>query len=192
MFLDTNVILGYLRGDAYAVQLFSAEASGRLRSAVNAIVLQELLLTADFASLPEFDRIRDHLRVLPLDFAKAEALLPHVRVLRDRLAHKRYPHPEQRGSVRLLGHQGSLFDKIGDRRETLGRYSGTACHKTPGRVVRVYFDTGVFIDYLSTRGSVNSVLRSSQRRGRSPINANLRLGLRNSAHFRIATTNFLT
>ncbi len=87
VFLDTNVILGYLRGDAYAVQLFSAEASGRLRFAVNAIVLQELLLTADFASLPEFDRIRDHLRVLPLDFAKAEALLPHVRVLRDRLAH---------------------------------------------------------------------------------------------------------
>jgi predicted nucleic acid-binding protein len=33
--------------------------------------------------------------------------------------------------------------------------------------VRVYFDTGVFIDYLSTRGSAN-VLRSSARRGRTP------------------------
>jgi predicted nucleic acid-binding protein len=35
--------------------------------------------------------------------------------------------------------------------------------------VRVYFDTGVFVDYLSARGSTNAILRSSQRRGRSPI-----------------------
>ena len=34
--------------------------------------------------------------------------------------------------------------------------------------MRVYFDTGVFIDYLSTRGSANALLRSSERRGRSP------------------------
>jgi len=34
--------------------------------------------------------------------------------------------------------------------------------------VRVYFDTGVFIDYLSTRGNSNSILRSAQRRGRTP------------------------
>jgi predicted nucleic acid-binding protein len=34
--------------------------------------------------------------------------------------------------------------------------------------VRVYFDTGVFIDYLGTRGNANAILRSSERRGRSP------------------------
>jgi predicted nucleic acid-binding protein len=34
--------------------------------------------------------------------------------------------------------------------------------------VRVYFDTGVFIDYLSTRGATNAMLRSSERRGRAP------------------------
>ena len=34
--------------------------------------------------------------------------------------------------------------------------------------MRVYFDTGIFIDYLSTRGGANSLLRSSERRGRSP------------------------
>jgi predicted nucleic acid-binding protein len=33
--------------------------------------------------------------------------------------------------------------------------------------VRVYFDTGPFIDFLSTRGPANA-LRSSERRGRSP------------------------
>jgi predicted nucleic acid-binding protein len=87
VFLDTNVIIGYLQGDPSAAQLFSAEADGRIRFAVNPIVLQELLLAADAADRPEFERIRDHLRVLPVDFAKAEALLPRVRALRNRLAH---------------------------------------------------------------------------------------------------------
>jgi predicted nucleic acid-binding protein len=87
VFLDTNVIVGYLHGDPSATQIFSAEADGRIRFAVNPIVLQELLLAADAAGRPEFERIRDHLRVLPVDFAKAEALLPRVRALRNRLAH---------------------------------------------------------------------------------------------------------
>ena len=34
--------------------------------------------------------------------------------------------------------------------------------------MRVYFDTGVFIGYLSARGSANALLRSSERRGRFP------------------------
>ena len=87
VFVDTNVIVGYLQGDPPAVQLFCAEAEGRIRFAINPIVLQELLLAADTAGLPEFERIRDHLRVLPVDFAKAEALVPRVRALRNRLAH---------------------------------------------------------------------------------------------------------
>jgi predicted nucleic acid-binding protein len=87
VFLDTTVIIGYLHGDPSAAQLFSAEADGRIRFAVNPIVLQELLLAADAAGRPEFEQIRDHLRVLPVDFAKAEALLPRVRALRHRLAH---------------------------------------------------------------------------------------------------------
>lgn len=33
--------------------------------------------------------------------------------------------------------------------------------------MRVYFDTGPFIDYLSTRGTANALLRSAQRRGRA-------------------------
>jgi len=87
VFLDTNVIMGYLRGEPSAVQLFSAEADGRIRLAVNPIVLQELLLAADAAGRPEFERIRDHFRVLPVDYAKAEAILPKVRALRNRMAH---------------------------------------------------------------------------------------------------------
>jgi len=86
VFVDTNVIVGYLQGDPSMAQLFSAEAAGQIRLAVNPIVLQELLLAAD-AGRPEFQRIRDHLRVLPVDLAKAEALLPRIRSLGNRLAH---------------------------------------------------------------------------------------------------------
>lgn len=87
VFLDTNVIITYLRGDPSAARLFSAEAAGRIRFAVNPIVLQELLLLGDAAGRPEFEQIRDHLRILPVDLAKAEAMLPRVRALRNRLAH---------------------------------------------------------------------------------------------------------
>ncbi|HUS05110.1 MAG TPA: PIN domain-containing protein [Bryobacteraceae bacterium] len=87
VFLDTSVIMGYLRGEPSAAPVFSAEASGRIRFAVNPIVLQELLLAADAVGLSEFAGIRDHLRVLPIDYEKVEALVPRVRALRNRLAH---------------------------------------------------------------------------------------------------------
>ena len=35
--------------------------------------------------------------------------------------------------------------------------------------MRVYLDTGVFIDYLSIRGTANAALRASERRGRAPL-----------------------
>lgn len=86
VFLDTNVIIDFLRGDPAARQLFSAEAHGRASFAVNPVVLQELLLAADAAG-PKFGRIRDHLRVLPVDVAKAESLLARLRDLRNRTVH---------------------------------------------------------------------------------------------------------
>ncbi len=86
VFLDSNVIIGYLQGEKFAAQLFSAESEGRIRFAINPIVLQELLLAADAAGRPEFERIRDHFRVLPVDFGKAEALLPQQVVTPEELA----------------------------------------------------------------------------------------------------------
>lgn len=86
VFLDSNVIIDYLLGEPSTVQLFSAEAEGRVRFAINPIVLQELLLAGD-AARPEFEQISDHLRVLPVNYAKAEALLPRVRALGDHLPH---------------------------------------------------------------------------------------------------------
>jgi predicted nucleic acid-binding protein len=98
VFLDTNVIIGYLRGEASAVQLVSAESSGLIQLAINPIVLQELLfaegvlghgadVVGSAVNLPEFQRIRDHLQVLPVNAEKAEALLPRARNLRNRLVH---------------------------------------------------------------------------------------------------------
>jgi predicted nucleic acid-binding protein len=87
LFLDSNVIVEYLRGDPTATQLFSAEAKGRVQFAVNPIVLQELLLSGHAASRPEFERIRDLWKVLPVDYAKAQALIARVRALNYRIAH---------------------------------------------------------------------------------------------------------
>jgi predicted nucleic acid-binding protein len=87
VFVDTNVILGYIQGDPAATQLFSVEAEGRIRFAVNGIVLQEILLTKDAAGGPEFQNVIDHLRVLPIDMAKAEALVPRAQALRNRMPH---------------------------------------------------------------------------------------------------------
>ena len=86
IFLDTSVIIDYLRGGVAARRLFSAEAHGHVRLAVNPIVLQELFLAAD-ATGPKFERIRDHLKLLPVDFAKAETLLARLRDLRNRSVH---------------------------------------------------------------------------------------------------------
>lgn len=96
-FLDTDVVLAYLRGEPTARQLFRAESEGRVRFAINPIVLQELILTTDAALKPELDRIIAHLKMLPIDFAKAEALaaeaaralevMPPAPALKKRLAH---------------------------------------------------------------------------------------------------------
>ena len=124
VFLDTNVIIGYIRGDPTAIQLFTAEAAGRIRVAVNAIVLQELLLAVDGASRPEFDEIRDHLRLLPIDLAKAEALIPQFRAQRNRLAHSNdLLVLSSAGECDFLVTSDALLQKLGDGRQTPGSNS---------------------------------------------------------------------
>jgi predicted nucleic acid-binding protein len=100
-FLDTDVVLGYLRGEPSAVQLFRAESDGRVRLAINPIVLQELLLGMDAESKPEFNRIIAHLKLLPIDFAKAEALAAE--------ASKVKTMPEPPASRKRLPHSNDLI-----------------------------------------------------------------------------------
>jgi predicted nucleic acid-binding protein len=77
-FLDTDVVLAYLRGDPTAVQLFRAEADGRVRFAINLTVLGELIITTDDAAKPELNRVLEHLKILPIDYPKAQALTDQV------------------------------------------------------------------------------------------------------------------
>ncbi len=86
VFLDTNVVLGYIRGEPSETKLVSAEAAGLIHLVVNPIVLQELLM-ADATGLPAFEQIRDHLRVIPLDIEKVEALQAGARARRYHTAH---------------------------------------------------------------------------------------------------------
>jgi predicted nucleic acid-binding protein len=107
VFLDTNVILDYLRGEQSAVQLFSAESDGRIRFAINPIVLGELILTTDDAAKPELDRLFDHLKILPIDYPKAKVLTAEVaRTLEapnGRAPRKRLPHPSDIINASSLG-----------------------------------------------------------------------------------------
>src|SRR5260370_22078826 len=70
--------------------------------------------------------------------------------------------------MRLSRNHRPALEEPGDGRETPSRNSRRTRYSSPGCIVRVYFDTGVFIDYLSTRGNTNTILRSSERRGRAP------------------------
>jgi predicted nucleic acid-binding protein len=98
-FLDTDVVLGYLRGEPTAVQLFRAESDGRIRFAINPVVLGELILTTDDAAKPELDRILDRLKLLPMDFAKTQALAAEASRALDTMpnggaaSQNRLPHP---------------------------------------------------------------------------------------------------
>jgi predicted nucleic acid-binding protein len=86
VFLDTSVILGYVRGEPSEIRLFSAEAAGLIYLVVNPIVLQELLM-ADATGSPAFEQIKDHLKVLPLNIDKVDALQAGARARRYHTAH---------------------------------------------------------------------------------------------------------
>lgn len=87
VFLDTSVIKGYLRGEAWAVRLLSAEPGQGARFAVNAIVIQELLLTSDQAAAAELYRILENFVVLPIDSRKADSMVSRWRSLDSRSVH---------------------------------------------------------------------------------------------------------
>lgn len=87
-FLDTNVIVAYLEGKEPSARLFDDQVLHKVRLATNPIVLQEILTLAHVREDPEqLRQIRQRLEILPVNFERAESLLPHVTALRNRLAH---------------------------------------------------------------------------------------------------------
>ncbi len=85
-FLDTSVVVEYLNGKI--AWLFEPAALASVRYAINPIVLQETLLGANTAEHPErLDAVRARAEMLPVQFERAQGLLPRARELRARGLH---------------------------------------------------------------------------------------------------------
>jgi predicted nucleic acid-binding protein len=84
VFLDTDVLASYLRGDLASVHLFDREILDRLCLALNAIVLQELLFWAEVPNHPEIaDRIQEKVTILDFDLVKLDQYWQNARDIRN-------------------------------------------------------------------------------------------------------------
>ncbi|NCQ94359.1 MAG: type II toxin-antitoxin system VapC family toxin [Microcystis wesenbergii Mw_QC_S_20081001_S30D] len=84
VFLDTDVLASYLRGDLASVHLFDREILDRLRLALNALVLQELLFLAAVRNHPEIvDRIQEKVTILDFDLVKLDQYWQNARNIRN-------------------------------------------------------------------------------------------------------------
>jgi predicted nucleic acid-binding protein len=87
-FLDSNVIVEFLRGRDPSTHLFAEDVRSRLQLVTNPIVLQELFALDEIRRQPELlDKLQSELTVLPVDFATSAQLLESVSTLRNRIAH---------------------------------------------------------------------------------------------------------
>lgn len=88
VFLDTNVVASYLRGDPSSSYIFSDEIIEKVHLAINPIVLQELFFLGEARNHPgALDEIQQEVRLLPLNLEKAEEYLKSATTLRNRVAH---------------------------------------------------------------------------------------------------------
>ena len=88
VFLDTNVVASYLRGESPSSHLFSNEIIDKVHFAINPIILQELFFLAETRKHPEvFNEIQKVFKLLPLNLEKAEEYLEQAANLRNRIAH---------------------------------------------------------------------------------------------------------
>ena len=87
-FLDTNVLLEYLRGKPELQRLFTPAVEERVSFAVNPVVLQELLLAGGSADGGiDFTRLANHFEVLTAEALSNPESLKRVRELRNRVTH---------------------------------------------------------------------------------------------------------
>lgn len=88
VFLDTNVVASYLRGESPSSHLFSRGIIEKVHLAINPIVLQELFFLAETRKHPEIlNEIQQEVRLLPLNLEKAEEYLKQAANLRNRIDH---------------------------------------------------------------------------------------------------------
>jgi predicted nucleic acid-binding protein len=87
-FLDSNVLIEYIRGEGASANLFRKSIRERVRYASNAIVLQELLAIAEVRRTPDRLVQLEHLiEMLPLDIARTDRWIKRASDLRDEVVH---------------------------------------------------------------------------------------------------------
>jgi len=83
VFLDSNVLMQYLRGSSPESRLLSERMLKRFRFAVNPVVLSELLLAGNARKHADrFQRIQDSVNILPINEAELEQISDKIRTLR--------------------------------------------------------------------------------------------------------------
>ncbi len=89
VFLDTNVIAAYLRGESPSSHLFSKEVLAKVRLAINPIVLQELLFSPEAHQYPQMlNEIQEEVSILPVNLRNRGIFKRDFATnLRNRLAH---------------------------------------------------------------------------------------------------------
>lgn len=88
VFVDTNVVAAYLRGEPPSSHIFSHEMLEKVRLAINPIVLQELFFLAESRKHPEIiQEIQEEVNVLPINLDKAKEYLQQAASLRNHITH---------------------------------------------------------------------------------------------------------
>ena len=85
-FLDSNVIIDYLKGRL--PWLFEEPLTGKFRYAINPIVFQEVVLRGVDRKHPRrLEHVLKKTDMLPIDVKAADAMLPRAKELRNRAVH---------------------------------------------------------------------------------------------------------
>lgn len=90
VFIDASVIAAYLAGGDATSRLFEDGYHGRVRFAVDPVVLQEVLSLPQIEESPQLleqMRHRFDLEILPLDMARSQGLLRRAKNLRNDIVH---------------------------------------------------------------------------------------------------------
>jgi predicted nucleic acid-binding protein len=87
-FLDSNVLIEYIRGEGASANLFHKSVRERVRYASNAIALQELFAIAEVQRTPNLlVQLERLIEVLPLDIARTDRWFKRASELRDEMVH---------------------------------------------------------------------------------------------------------
>ena len=87
-FLDTNILLSALQGDARTAPLFEQEAMNRHEYFINPVVLQELYFAAErFPAKADISEVTRDLKMIDVDPKSPDRVLKELGRFRNRLAH---------------------------------------------------------------------------------------------------------